>query len=222
MSYSNFGNTDLSFANLQGVNLTGSSFPGTGFWGVFMPGAIVTGADFSSAQAASIIDGGLVGTPAAAPTGCQFRDGAFEVIPGGQIATWMPCTYYPPITLGPGADLTVMPVGLGAARIDNANLSGWDLHGANFSGISMQNVNLVGANLSGANLSNADASSGNFGRVTGTGATLNGTDLTEVNLQGSTWANAKIANTQFYFTICPNGWRASASNVNQSCVGRGM
>ena len=63
----------------------------------------------------------------------------------------------------------------------------------------------------------------NLTGVDGDGATLIRTNLmSSTNLTGSTWKGATLTAVQFYFTTCPDGWRATNSSQNQSCVGHGM
>jgi uncharacterized protein YjbI with pentapeptide repeats len=150
----NLNGVNLAGTNLTGANLTSASLIGTSLNGASLTGAGLTGAELASADLANtdltnadlrgadlksvdltsatltgVLSGGVVGTPAALPSGWELVAG-YLIGPGANLA---------------GADLT-------DANLIDANLQGTNLTDADLTGADLTGANLTGANLTGATL----------------------------------------------------------------------
>jgi uncharacterized protein YjbI with pentapeptide repeats len=118
---------DLRSVWLQGATLTGADLTGSNLTTASLTGSTVTGTVLSSVTLAHVATGGLVGVPAALPTGWLLRSGYL---------------------VGPGA-------ALGSASLDGANLAGANLAGASLRSAHLAGADLTGTDLTGADLSRA-------------------------------------------------------------------
>ncbi len=143
---------DLSGADLHDQNLHGCDFTGTNLTGANLAGAdlggatfvdtTVTGADLTGADLTGATSHGIIGSPAALPTGWTVAHGLLL----GASADFH-------LTDLSGADLTGLD--LSGLDFNEANLTGADFTGADLSGADLSGAQ-VSADFTGANLTGAD------------------------------------------------------------------
>lgn len=200
--------TDLSGVNLSGVNLyrcdlsdydlSGANLSGANLTQAVLDGADFTGADLTGADLTGAHGTGIVGTPSHLPPGWLIVD---HLLLG------------PDVDLS-GLDLSGLDLSgvdlhgkdLSRTLLVGTNLSGANLSDANLDGAFVSNTNFTGADLSGshcvfrptyatsANFTDADVSNvtfvetyngSSFSTVIFTGANLDGTDLSQLEVTES-------------------------------------
>ena len=134
----NLHGCDFTGTNLTGANLTGADLGGATFVDTTLTGADLTGADLTGATSH-----GIIGSPAALPTGWTVAHG---------------------LLLGASADFHL-------ADLSGADLTGLDLSGLDFNEANLTGADFTGADLSGADLSGAQVSA-DFTGANLTGADL--------------------------------------------------
>jgi uncharacterized protein YjbI with pentapeptide repeats len=149
LSYANLSGLDLANIDLANANLISSNLTSTN-----LAGATLTGVEY----------GGIIGTPAALPSGWSLM--------GGYL-------------IGPGAYLSY--ANLSGFNLSGLNLSSAVLYGANLSGANLTDANLTDANLTEANLDAAILTGANLTGVTWSNDTC--PDGTNSNNDGGTCLN---------------------------------
>lgn len=135
--------SDLAFASLSSANLTSTVLDDAVLRGAYLGGATITGASFAGASLSRLQSSGLVGAPAALPTGWELRSVGL---------------------VGPGVDLT-------RRIIDDVDLSGLDLTGADLSSTYIRSALLTDTNLTDVDLRGTDLSQSTLTGATGLGTT---------------------------------------------------
>ncbi len=168
---------NLAIADLTGADLTGAN----------LTDANLTDANLTGANLTGIGSGGIIGTPAALPTGWQLTNG-YLVGPGANLT---------------GADLT-------GAFLNGANLTGADFTGATLVAATLTNTDLTGADLTGADLTGADLYNADL-----TNAVLNGATLVGADLQSAVLTGADLTGADFGFAFFDLGATLTTASDGQ-------
>ena len=213
--------SDFTGADLTGANFTGARLDGSTFTGAVMDGTLLGASLLSSISSPGIRSGGIIGTPAALPTGMKLIDG-YLVGPGSNLS---------------GEDLsgsTIVGVDLTGARLQGVVLTGVVSSGITFTpevcqgrfcvsvapgfspgtmlrgghligpGVDLRGVDLTGEDLSGADL---------------TSITIGGADLTGTTGPGNGSGAAMVYDPSSP-TRCSDGTLTGSAGVT-TCAGRG-
>ena len=210
----NLSGANLSNAKLMGAkvssNLTDADFSGANMSGIDLTAANITGAIMATATISGIRTFNTTGIPASLPSG--WKDIDFTIL--GPTAR-------PLDAILSGADLSGLDLDqadLSGANLHGTNLSGTDLGQATLSGVESGRITatvkpllpsgwvlkkgyvvgsgayLNGANLSNANLAGLDLSSTNLAAADLNSANLTGTDMDSSDLSQADFTNANLSN----------------------------
>lgn len=180
-------------ANLTGADFANVDLSNVDMYFATLTQANLTGANLTGVHLANVVSGGIVGVPAALPTGWRMVNGYLVGRDANLVGARLAGANLS------GADLS--RVFLGSADLVGANLSGADLSYATMNNLNLSNVNAANANFFGTSLNNSNLASSDL-----SGASLFYTYLNNTNLATTTLTGVVSGGISGTPAALPSGW----------------